>query len=181
MKTNQAWGWLAAGVLAAGLNASYHDGGLPWAHQIADRVEHNSAAVLALASGGAERFVSETRLLAARDETASCRLATTMARVETRIAQSRIAESQAGFDAMTAREEAQAARFEANRARIEAQIAARTAHIRIATDVFTPISVKAIPAPVVCPRVRVNIPRLPMVKMPVIPEIHIESGSTGPV
>jgi len=181
MKTNQAWGWLAAGVLAAGLNASYHDGGLPWAHQIADRVEHNSAAVLALASGGAERFVSETRLLAARDETASCRLATTMARVETRIAQSRIAESQAGFDAMTAREETQAARFEANRARIEAQIAARTAHIRIATAVFTPISVKAIPAPVVCPRVRVNIPRLPMVKMPVIPEIHIESGSTGPV
>ena len=186
MKTNQAWGWLAAGVLAAGLNASYHDGGLPWAHQIADRVEHNSAAVLALASGGAERFVSETRLLAARDETASCRLATAMARVQTRIAQSRIAqtriaESQAGFDAMTAREEAQAARFEANRARIEAQIAARTAHIRIATAVFTPISVKAIPAPVVCPRVRVNIPRLPMVKMPVIPEIHIESGSTGPV
>jgi len=181
MKTNQAWGWLAAGVLAAGLNASYHDGGLPWAHQIADRVEHNSAAVLALASGGAERFVSETRLLAARDETASCRLATAMARVQTRIAHSRIAESQAGFDVMSVREEAQAARFEANRARMEARIAAQTAHIRIATAAFLPISVKAIPAPVVCPRVRVNIPRVPMVKMPVMPEIHIESGSAGPV
>ncbi len=52
MKTQmtQAWGWLTAGVLAAGLNASYHDGGLQWAHQVADRVEHGSAAVLALAS-----------------------------------------------------------------------------------------------------------------------------------
>jgi hypothetical protein len=173
-------------VLAAGLNAGYHDGGLQWAHRVADRVERHSAAVLALASGGAERLVSETRLLAARDETASCRLATAMARVQTRIAQSRFAESefaqtQAGLDAMTAREEAQAARFEANRARIEARIAARTAHIRIATAVFTPISVKAMAAPVVCPRVRVNVPRVPMVRIPVIREIHIESGSAGPV
>ena len=184
----QAWGWLAAGVLAAGLNASYHNGGLQRMHQIADRVEQNSAAVMALASGSADRVVSETQLLAARDETASCRLATAMARVQTRIAQSRIAETnfaqtriaqtQAGFDAMTAREEEEAARFEANRARMEARIAARTAHIRIASAVFAPISVKAMPAPVVCPRVRVNIPRVPMVKMP---EIHIESGSAGPV
>lgn len=190
----QAWGWLAAGVLAAGLNASYHQGGLEWAHQVADRVEQNSAAVLALALGSADRVVSETRLLAARDETASCRLATALARVQTRIAQSRIAETnfaqtriaqtQAGFDAMTAREEAQAARFEANRARMEARIAAQTTHIRIATAAFVPICVKAIPAPVVCPRVRVNIPRVPMVRMPVMPvmpEIHIETGSDGPV
>ncbi len=177
----QAWGWLAAGVLAAGLNASYQDGGLQWAHQIADGVERNSATVLTLASGGADQFLAEARLLAARDETASCRLATAMARVQTRIAQSGIAESQAGFDAMSAREEEQAARFEANRARMEARIAARTAHIRIATAAFVPISVKAMPAPVVCPRVRLNIPRVPMVKMPVMPEIHIDAGSAGPV
>lgn len=181
-------------MLAAGLNASYHNGGLQWAHQIADRVEQNSAAVMALASGSADRVVSETRLLAARDETASCRLATAMARVQSKIAESRIAQgrfaqtnlarTQAGFDALTAREEAQAARFEANRARMEARIAARTAHIRIATAVFVPISVKAMPVPVVCPRVRVNIPRVPMIKMPmmpVMPEIHIETGSDGPV
>ena len=46
MKT-QAWGWLAAAVLAAGLNSSYHDGGLQWAHEIVGSVQHNTGAVLA--------------------------------------------------------------------------------------------------------------------------------------
>ena len=186
MKTTQAWGWLIVGVLAAGLNASYYDGGLQWAHQIADRVEHSSAAVLDLASGHADQFLSEARLLTARDETASCRLATALARVQTRIAQtsptqSWIAHSQAGLDVMSAREEAQLARLEANRARMEARIAAQTAHFRIATAAFAPLAFKAVPAPAVCPRVRVNIPQLPMIKMPAVPEIHIEMAGTGPV
>jgi hypothetical protein len=178
MKMTQAWGWLTAGVLAAGLNASYHDGGLQWAHQVADRIEHGSAAALALASGRADQFLTEARLLTVRDETASCRLATTMARVQSRIDQSRMDRSQAGWDVMSAREQAQLARLEANRARMEAQIAAQTAHFRIATAVFAPVDFKAIPAPVVCPRIRVNVPRLPMIKAPVI---RIQTASAGPV
>src|SRR5215469_1149640 len=62
MKT-QAWGWLGAAVLAAGLNSSYHDGGLQWAHEIADRVQHNTSAVLALATGRADQFLAEARML----------------------------------------------------------------------------------------------------------------------
>ena len=173
MKMTQAWAWLAAGVLAAGLNASYHDGGLQWAHQVADRVEHGSAAVLALASGRADQFLAEARLLTARDETASCPWATTLARVE-----SRVDRSQAGWDVMSAREEAQQARLEANRARMEARIAARTAHLRIATMDFAPITFRAVAAPVICPRIRVNVPRLPTIQAPVI---HIDTASTGPV
>src|SRR5215831_1299560 len=64
MKT-QAWGWLAAAVLAAGLNSSYHNGGLQWAHEIADRVQHNTGAVLALATGRADEFLAEARMLKA--------------------------------------------------------------------------------------------------------------------
>jgi hypothetical protein len=180
MKTQmtQAWGWLAAGVLAAGLNASYHDGGLQWAHQVADRMQHDSAAVLALASARADRFLAEARLLTARNETASCRWATMRDRVQSRIGQSMIDRSQAGWDVMSAHEEAQLARLEANRARMEAQIAAQTAHIRIAMADFDPVAFKAIPAPVVCPRIRVNVPRLPMIKAPVI---HVGTTSAGPV
>src|ERR1035438_5810818 len=103
MKMTQAWGWLAAGVLAAGLNASYHQGGLEWAHQIADRFEHSSAAVLDLASGHADQFVSEARLLTDRDETSSCRLGTTLARVQSKIARSR--RQLDNFEATSAREE----------------------------------------------------------------------------
>jgi hypothetical protein len=176
MKMTQAWGWLAAGVLAAGLNASYYDGGLQWAHQVADRVGHSSAAVLALASGRADQFLSEAQVLTGRRENPSCPLATTLARVQTRIAR-----TQTGFDVMSAREEAQLARLEANRARMKSRIAVQAAHFRIATANFAPVALKAIPAPVVCPRVRVNIPQMPMMKMPVAPEIHIEMAGAGPV
>jgi len=185
MKTQmtQAWAWLTAGVLAAGLNASYHDGGLPLAHRVADRFEHGSAAVLALASGRADQFLTEARSLTARYETAPCPWATMRDRVQSRIDQSVIGQSmidrsQAGWDVMSAREEAQLARLEASRARMEVQIAAQTAHIRIATADFDPVAFKAIPAPVMCPRIRVNVPRLPMIKSPVI---HIRTTSAGPV
>ena len=171
MKTNQAWGWLAAGVLAAGLNASYYDGGLQWVHRVADRVEHNATTVLAVASGRADQFLSEARLLTARNQTVSCPFSTAMARV-----QSKIARSEAGFDVMSAREEAQLARLEASRARIEA----RTARIRIPAAAFNPVVVRMTGASV-CPRVRVNVPRMPAVKMPQIPAIHIDTASAGPV
>jgi hypothetical protein len=142
MKMTQAWGWLTAGVLAAGMNASYHNGGLQWAHQVANHLDRGSSAVLALASGRADQILSEARLLTARDQTASCPLSSALervqaqiqAQVETRVenqVENRIARSQAGLDLMSAREQAQLARLEANRARMEAQLAARTAHIRI--------------------------------------------------
>ena len=88
---------------------------------------------------------------------------------------------------MSAREEGQLARLEANRERIEAQVqaqvASQTAHLRMASFAFAPVAVKAISAPVVCPRIRVNVSRMPMIKMkmPVAPEIHIEMPSAGPV
>src|ERR1700758_1868952 len=62
MKT-QAWGWLGAAVLAAGLNSSYHNGGLEWVHEIVDRVQYNTGAVLALVTGRADQFLAEARML----------------------------------------------------------------------------------------------------------------------
>src|SRR5579863_729175 len=171
----QAWGWLAAGVLAAGLNASYHDGGLQWAHQIADQVEHGSAAVLALASGHADQFLTEAQLVAARDETASCRLSTALARVQTRIARSQT--RFAHFEAMSARQEADLARFEANRARIEAQVNQQLAQIRIPAVSLSPVVVRAPIAPA-CPRIampRIVMPRMPEVRIPAPPVLHIEA------
>lgn len=94
MKSTQAWGWLAAGVLALGLNGIYQDGGAAWAHRAVHRVIARIGAptegVLALASGHAERFMATSRLVAARDETASCRLATAMARAQTKMARAQV-------------------------------------------------------------------------------------------
>jgi septal ring factor EnvC (AmiA/AmiB activator) len=136
MKTTQAWGWLAAGVLAAGLNASYHDGGLPVAHEVVSRLESRSEALLTLASARTEQFLAETaaetRLVTARDEAASCRLSTALAQAQTRMARSdaRLAR----VEVMSASDEAQLARFEANRAEIEAQVEEAQDQIQEAQD-----------------------------------------------
>jgi len=178
MKANQAWGWLAAGVLAAGLNANYYDGGFQWAHRIADRVEQNSATVLSLASGQTDHFLTEARMLSARHNSASCPLSATLGRAQTQIAR-----AQAGFDrfeAMSDRQEAQLARLQANRARRKAEIAVNPVQVRMVMAAFAPM-LRSIPSPAVCPRVRVNIPQLPMMKLPPMPVVHIETASAGPV
>jgi hypothetical protein len=182
MKT-QAWGWLVAGVLAAGLNASYHDGGLQWAHELADRVEHGSAAVIALASGNAERFLSESQLVAAKNETASCKLSTALARAQVRLVRSESRFSRfndlTASNNMNARQEAQLAWLDANRDRMEAQIQAQvdaqTARIRVPAMAFRPVVLR-VPDVAACTRVHlnnihVNIPRTPSVHISV-PQIE---------
>jgi hypothetical protein len=195
MKTTQAWGWLVAGVLAAGLNASYQDGGLQWAHQIADQVEHSSKTVLALASGHADQFLTEGQLVTDRDEPASCPLSTAWTRLQTRLARSesefarvhRVSDRMS--DRMSAREQVQLARLQANRDRMEARIEAQAARIRIPAVAFdsavvnpvivNPVIVR-VPQVSVCPRIRVSVPRPPRLAVPAMPTIHIDSGS-GPI
>lgn len=174
MKT-QATGWLVAAVVAAGMNASYHQGGMQWAHRIADRVGYKSEVVLALATGHADRLLADTRVVQAQNEVSSCRMRAALARAE-----SRIERSQARFDhfdeVMAAREEIQAARIEARRARIEAQMA----KIRIPAVAMSPVVVRT-PKIDVCPRIHVNVPRLPAIRMPAMPDIHVDLSDASSI
>ncbi|HEV3511586.1 MAG TPA: hypothetical protein VGS05_07760 [Candidatus Sulfotelmatobacter sp.] len=167
MKT-QAWGWLAAAVMAAGLNANYHDGGLPWAHQIVDRVTYNAGTVLALATGHIDQL--QVRVLTAQNETTSCPLATALARVENNWHPSET--SQENFELMSAREEAQFARLAADRARIEAQVA----RLRLPAVALSHVVMRG-PQLSLCPRVHVNVPRLPAMKTPMV---HLDLPTAGP-
>ena len=175
MKT-QAWGWLAAAVLAAGLNYSYHEGGMQWAHEIADRVGHNTGAVLALATGRADQFLAEARMLNVGREEPQCPLTAAMAEVQDSFEQPNAAIDR--LEAMSAREQARLARLEANRARMEAQIQAKLARVRFADANFSPVVVR-VPR-IDCPRVRVNIPRMPRIKVPA-PAVHVDYSGPGPV
>lgn len=175
MKT-QAWGWLAAAVLAAGLNSSYHEGGMQWAHEIVDRVGHNTGAVLALATGRADQFMAEARMLNVERHESQCPLASAMAQVQSSFDQSQSEFD--GFQAMSDREQARLARLEANRARIEAQVQARLARVRFVEANFNPVVVKV--PEITCPRVRVNIPRIPRIRIPA-PAVHVEYSGPGPV
>jgi hypothetical protein len=201
MKT-QAWGWLAAAVLAAGLNSSYHNGGLQWAHEIVDRVGHNTSAVFALATGRADQFLTEAQMLRVDRQESECPFTVAMAD-----AQRSFDQSQSEFDRVQGfcdRKQAQLARLEARRARIEAQVQARLARIqvpdsdftfadgnlvnnsfRFTSDSFSPVVVH-VPR-LHCPRVRVNAPRIPRVRVE-IPRIEVpantlevDNSGTGPI
>ena len=172
----QGWYWLAAGVLALGLNGVYHDGGAEWAQRVVNR----SAAVVALASGHAERF-----LASAPEQTLLCRVVTEMARFQAKMARTQT--GFAPFDAMTARQEAALARLEGNRARFEAgraRMEAQVARLDFASASLSPefgaaFGPKRIQLPVMCPRLRVNIPRT-FVRVPA-PTVRVETLSAGPI
>jgi hypothetical protein len=63
MKTIPAWRWLAAGVLALGLNGWYQTGGAQWAHIAIGQVTHSTETVLDLAKSRAHRFLGGARRL----------------------------------------------------------------------------------------------------------------------
>jgi hypothetical protein len=201
MKT-QAWAWLTAGVVALGLNGFYLDGGVAWAHRIADRISDRSDFVVQRVSDRADQFLAEVRMSAGRNETASCPLSTALAGFQSRMARSRFAQNQtrfaqtkiAGFERMTAREEAQAARLEASRARAEARVEARVdaqvARMSFAPAAFERVVMDPVKIRVVCPRVQVNVPavRIPVVNIPRMPVIRIPApvisaadSDTGPI
>ncbi len=127
MKT-QAWGWLVAGVLAAGLNASYHDGGLQWAHRIAGQIENRANVVLALAHGRTDEAIAEASWMTAADENSEYRFDSTLAR-----AQAKLANSNEEFNQLQALSNCKLARLQANRARVEA----RVSRVRVPTFAFT--------------------------------------------
>jgi hypothetical protein len=202
MKT-QAWGWLGAAVLAAGLNSSYHNGGLQWAHEIADRVQHNTGAVLALATGRADEFLAEARMLkvdrgtdiAVNSVQSHCPFSSAWAHVQNSFDQSQVEFDR--YQALSDREQARLARLEANRSRIEAQVQANLARVHLADNSFrfadgdfsfADVNV----APVVaemprihCPRVRVATPHVPRVRVRIprieAPVVQVDNGDQGPI
>ncbi len=166
MKNTQAWGWLAAGVLALGLNGIYQDGGAAWARQavtqVIGEVSTRTGGVLALAAGRADWFMAKTQAVTAKDETASCRLATAVARLQTRLARTSFARGEsdmARLEAISAREEARVARLEASRARVEARVEAQVARMRMMPASFNPMA---------CPRVEIS-----------VPGVHVDTLSLG--
>ena len=181
MKTTQAWVWLTAGVLALGLNGIYHDGGAVWAHRIADRVAYGSTDVTEQASDRTNQFLDRLKIVVSRDQTQSCRLATLLARVQTKVGNSQ--DGLAGFYAMSAREEAQLAQLEANRARIEAE----AARVHFSASAFKPMLINSVVVRqrnlrVVCPSIRVSVPRVNIPYAPMTPaSVHVGTAGTGPV
>ena len=192
MKTSQAWGWLAAGVVAAGLNAAYHDGGLAWARRAADGVVERSQAVTALVRGQADRFLADVQVLTAENDAATNRANAVWTRVQRNVDEqvmdNALANAQAKIDRDLGRCQAGSARMEEMSARRQARLdealarfnqrpAARTVRVNMTMAAFNSAQARR------C-TMQVKIPRIPMIKMPPVPpspEIHSEAPSAGPV
>ena len=149
---------------------------MQWAHEIVDRVGHNTGAVLALATGRADQFMAEARMLNVERHESQCPLTAAMAKVQSSVNQSQSEFN--GFQALSDREQAQLDRLEANRARIETQVQAKLARVRFVEANFNPVVVQV--PEITCPRVRVNIPRIPRINVPA-PVVHIDYSGLGPV
>ncbi len=187
MESKQAWGWLAAGVLAAGLNATYHDGGLEWAHRIADRAQHISEAVVALACGRADQFLAEARTLSAPNHDQVRAFSETVVATADR----EMAGAEAAHARAEARKQAHCVRMQAERARMEARSQAHCAFVRI-PDVRVETAkiqipgVSAISIPRIelartklrCSHIRMSLPELPYISgAPAPPAVNVSFSS----
>jgi hypothetical protein len=171
MRNLQAWGWLAAGVVALGLNGMYHDRGVELAHRVAAEMSEKSTALAALverASGQADQILAQVREEVRSDvraevrpeirreapvapapvEIASCRVSAALARAQSRI--ERIQNKFAFFEAMSAQRQA-LAELAADQEQIEREVEVQIARVQI--PAVDPVKIR-----VVCPRVRVSVP-----------------------
>lgn len=78
-------------------------------------------------------------------------------------------------DLMTARDEAASCRLAAAMARFQSEVV----RAQVATSVLTPDVVRVMKVSA-CPRVRVSVPRAPVVRIPA-PVVHVEVSGNGPV
>ena len=89
MRSEKAWYWLTAGVLALGLNGAYQDGHLGWAHSLVDR----TASVLARASDRSMNLVTMAEIMLGRIPEASGRTEVALQRVQNKIVCERVAKA----------------------------------------------------------------------------------------
>jgi hypothetical protein len=137
-----------------------------------DQVKHNTNAVMALATGRGDEFLAEANFASPRPQASPCPLAV-LAEARAMVLPNDLELQR--VEVISAREQAQLARIEARRARIEAKLA----RVHIPAMAFNPVVVQA--PKVVCPRVRVHMPRIPTVKMPALPVVHVQNAGFGSV
>jgi hypothetical protein len=90
MRSNKAWYWLTAGVLALGLNGAYQDGQLGWAHVLAER----AAGVVERASLRGHHFLTMAEVMLGRTPADFGRTEAAFERIQDRVVCDRVARAQ---------------------------------------------------------------------------------------
>ena len=166
-KSTNAWGWLAAGVLALGVNGFLHDEGANLFRRAADGMVAQSEAVMALATGQADQFLAQAQVVAARNRAQRCPLDAAVARMRSRVAERA---QFAQFESMRAQQESQMVWLDVQKNQMEAQMAQFQ---------FDTADLNVPEVHVICPRMRVSIPQ-PKLRIPA-PVVHVRTERTGSI
>jgi len=108
MRSQTGWYWLAAGVLALGLNGAYQDGQLGWVHCLADR----AAAVFEQASDRGLRAVTMAELMLGRSPEALGRTEAAFQKLQSKMVAQRVAQAQRQIAMAQARQQIAQARLQ---------------------------------------------------------------------
>jgi hypothetical protein len=90
MANDRAWYWLAAGVLALGLNGAYQDGEFAWAHKIADR----SCSLLERVTERSDRVVAAAEIMLGHEPSTLARAQERLARLQEKLSSTQMDRTQ---------------------------------------------------------------------------------------
>lgn len=174
MASDKAWYWLAAGVLALGLNGAYQDGEFCWAHRLAER----SANVVERASEAGLRYVTLAEVMLGRDAGSLERTEAALQRLQEKAACRRIEMARRRLDMAQVQRDIAAAHIDAEMARMQSTMEhvrmitiERTGRIRNCPERSRVMVMPNIP--------RVDLSNLPEVSIPEIPAIPAVPRARG--
>jgi hypothetical protein len=166
MASDKAWYWLAAGVLALGLNGAYQDGEFQWAH----RLTCHSASLVERASEEGLRMLATAEVMLGRNPESLARTEAILQNLQMRIACKRIEMARREVDMAQVQRDLAAARIDQQIAKVQASMdhvrmitIERTGRVRNCPELSRVIVMPNIP--------RVDLSNLPEISIPEIPAI----------
>ena len=177
MMYEKGWYWLAAGVLALGLNGAYQDGEFQWVHAAAQRSIH----AVERASEQASRLIDVAEVMLGRTPASLERTEVALQKVQTKVAckrfemaQREMAKAQVQRDLAAVRIDEQLAQVQMKMDRVRAITIARTNSINC-PEMSRVVVMTNIP--------RIDLSNLPDVQIPqiTIPSVAPHTHSNGPI
>ena len=176
MRSETGWYWLAAGVLALGLNGAYQDGQLGWVHCLADR----AAAFVEQASERGLPAVTVAELMLGRTPETLGRTEATFQKLQSKMVAQRVAQAQR-----------QIAMAQARRDIAQAQLQRKMDLVHMKMDKVRMIGIDRAHNCSGFSKVVVDLGDMPKIEIPNLPDIDLSgvpgldqnsgSGSDGPI
>jgi hypothetical protein len=180
MASEKAWYWLAAGVLALGINGAYQDGGFRWAHQLAER----SSAMFERVSEQGCRLVSMAEIILGREPATLARAQEHLAQLQERMSTRETDRAQRRLEMAQAKIER--AQEKVERAHLCSEFSRIQVHVpRVVIPPMPAIHVPAMDMQDFSPRVNVgpiHVPsvHIPAIRVPATPQVDVNVDVEDP-